>query len=102
MRQLGINRRYRQRPAVAGILQVDEVQHAVFEAHAAYEDGEERSDKNCSSPSGNKWKKIRKAAFDSLAESGQRKRALRRFEELSLFDLQNLVFSQDGNGPYFR
>jgi hypothetical protein len=102
MRQLGINRRYRQRPAVAGILQVDEVQQAVFEAHAAYEDGEERSDKNCSSPSGNKWSKIKKGAFDILAESGQRKRALRRFQERSEFELQSLVFAQDGIGPYFR
>ena len=105
MRNLGINRRYRRSPAFAGILQVDEVQQAVFEAHAAYEHSE-RGDERCSDPtistSGNKWKRVKNYAFDHLVDLGQRKRVLRRFEQLSEFDLQALVFAQDDIGPYFR
>ena len=104
MRQLGINRRYRRPPAFADILQVDEVQQAVFEAHAAYEDSEEASDMNFSATRGGKkkWKQIKKRAYQVIFQMGQRNRALARFEQLSEFDLQGLVFAQDDIGPYFR
>lgn len=40
MRQVAMNRRYRQPPAHPPVLHVPEVQTALFEANAAYESGE--------------------------------------------------------------
>lgn len=104
MRQLGIRRRFRQAPVLPEILQVEEVQQAVFQAHAAYESEESQVDTKCSSTAatGSKWKRIKRVALEALVESGQRKRAVRRFDRLSEFDLQGLVFSQDATGPYLR
>ena len=106
MRQLGINRRFRQPPVFADILRVRDVQEAVFQAHAAYEKSESINESgyysNATSSSGSKWKQIKRVTLEALAESGQRKRTLHRFERLSEFDLQCLVFAQDVNGPYFR